>query len=380
MPKRRKRRVLFAFGTRPEAIKLAPVISAARENRAFETVVCLTAQHREMVDQVVRLFDIKTDFDLNIMEKGQSLTDLTHHLLLRMREVIQKVDPSCLVVQGDTTTAFAVALQAFYQKVPVAHVEAGLRSHDKYQPYPEEMNRVLISHLGDYHFAPTREAENNLLREGISKTKIFMTGNTVVDALIHIRKRVKLNRYPALEKAMKGKRVILVTAHRRENFGKPLESICRALKKLAWAYPGTEIVYPVHLNPHVWQVVHKELKGVRGVTLLKPLSYEELVFLMDHCYLVITDSGGMQEEAPSFGKPVLVMRNVSERPDGITLGVAKLVGSSESKIFKEAGRLLKDSKAYRNMVKNKNPYGDGKASERIIRVLSKGCIEPWDGK
>lgn len=371
MPRGKKRKILFAFGTRPEAIKLAPVISAARESRAFETAVCLTAQHREMVDQVVRLFDIKTDFDLNIMEKGQSLTDLTHNLLPRVREVIQEVSPACLVVQGDTTTAFAVALQAFYQKVPVAHVEAGLRSHDKYQPYPEEMNRVLISHLCDYHFAPTRESQKNLLREGVPLPRIFMTGNTVVDALIHIRKRIRAKGGGRLEKAVEGKRVILVTAHRRENFGKPLESICHALKKLAWSYPGTEIVYPVHLNPRVQQVVNQELRGVKGITLLPPLSYEEFVFLMDTCYLIITDSGGIQEEAPSFGKPVLVMREVSERPDGIALGVAKLVGTSERKIYREAGRLLKDAQAYRSMIKNKNPYGDGRASERIVRVLSR---------
>jgi len=366
----RKIRVLFVFGTRPEALKLAPVVLAAQKDKRFRTSVCLTAQHREMVDQVLGLFRIKPHFDLNLMEKGQTLGDLTQRLFARMEPVLHRVKPDIILVQGDTTTAFAVALKAFYHKIPVGHVEAGLRSHDKYHPFPEEINRVLISHLADFHFAPTQEAKGNLLREGVTKQKVFVTGNTVVDALRHVRPQIGKIRVPAACQYPVSQKMILVTAHRRESFGKPLQAICRALRRLAAAFPDTEIVYPVHLNPQVQGTVNRELKGRPRIHLVPPLSYEEFLVLMERCFLILTDSGGIQEEAPSFGKPVLVMRDVSERPDGIRLGVAKLVGTSESRIYGEASRLLKSPKVYSAMVKKKNPYGDGKASQRILDIIS----------
>ncbi len=369
MSGRRKFKLLIVLGTRPEALKLAPIILEARKNKSFMTFVCLTAQHREMVDQVLKLFRIKVDFDLNLMEKGQSLGDLTHRLFSKIQKVINRVKPDVIVIQGDTTTAFAVALKAFYERIPVAHVEAGLRSHDKYHPFPEEANRVLISHLADYHFAPTEEARKNLLHEGISPKKIWVTGNTVVDALELIRPSLNGRALPYLNKDSEKRKLILVTAHRRESFGKPLRSICAALRDLSAKHPDIEIVYPVHLNPQVQRVVFKELKGKKGIRLVNPLSYEEFARLMDRAYLILTDSGGIQEEAPSFKTPVLVMRDVSERPDGLLLGVAKLVGTSREKIVREASRLIEDPKAYAEMIKSRNPYGDGKASGRILSAL-----------
>ncbi len=364
-------RILFVFGTRPEALKLAPVILAAKRDTRFQTSVCLTAQHRQMVDQVLGLFRIRPDFDLNLMEKGQTLGDLTQRLFRRMEPVLKKARPDVLLVQGDTTTAFAVALKAFYHKIPVGHVEAGLRSHNKYRPFPEEINRVLISHLADYHFAPTAEARNNLLHEGIPARKVYVTGNTVVDALNHVKPQIKGLKLPFLSGRDSTQRIIFVTAHRRESFGKPLTAICLALKGLVQKFPDIEIVYPVHLNPEVERTVKKELGGVKGIRLIPPVSYERCLAWIERCYLILTDSGGIQEEAPSFGKPVLVMRDVSERPDGIKLGVAKLVGTSREKIFGEASRLLKDPRAYGRMVKRRNPYGDGKASQRILNTLAK---------
>lgn len=362
--------ILFVFGTRPEAIKLAPVILEAKK-RNYEVKICLTAQHREMVDQVIRLFDIRPDYDLNIMEEKQSLTDLTHRLIIRMRDILKRVKPSLLVIQGDTTTAFAIALQAFYAKIKIAHIEAGLRTHEKYQPYPEEMNRVLISHLADYHFAPTRQAHNNLLREGIPKDRVIVTGNTVVDALLHIRKRVQAAKFPAFEKIVRGKKVVLVTMHRRENIGKPLRAVCMALKKIVSRHPEAVVIFPVHLNPRVRRIVHGILGQANGVCLFRPLPYEEFIFFMERAYLIITDSGGIQEEAPSFGKPVLITRNVSERQEGIDLGIARIVGTSEQRIYREASQLLGDEQARLKMVKQINPYGDGKASQRILRRFDK---------
>ncbi len=364
-------KVLFVFGTRPEALKLAPVIRAFRSDPRFRVWTCLTGQHREMVDQVLRLFNIKTDFDLNLMEKGQTLGDLTSRVFSKMDEVLHHVKPELLFVQGDTTTAFAVALKAFYSRVPVAHVEAGLRTFDKYQPFPEEINRVLISHLADHHFAPTAAARNHLLKEGVPTERVHVTGNTVVDALLSIRSRLRSTRLPVLKRLDPSRKIILVTAHRRESFGKPLRSICAALKAIALEHPDTEIVYPVHLNPNVQEVVREALHGVPRVHLLPPLSYTEFLVLMERSYLILTDSGGVQEEAPSFKKPVLVMREVSERMEGVKMGVAKLVGTDREKIIREASRLLASPAAYRAMAGRKNPYGDGRASARILSMTAK---------
>ncbi len=363
--------LLYVFGTRPEALKLAPVVKESMTRKKIKTVTCLTGQHREMVDQVLSLFKIHPDFDLNIMQQGQSLGDLTHRLLASIQQVITKVKPSCIVVQGDTTSAFVVSLQAFYDKIPVAHVEAGLRSRNKHHPFPEEINRILISHVADFHFPPTRESQMNLLGEGISKKSVFVTGNTIVDALKTVRLNASKQKTPNLDQLPQNKKIILVTAHRRESFGKPFENICRALKQIAEENKDAEIVYPVHLNPKVQEPVFRILKNQRNVRLMPPLSYDEFVVLMDRSYFILTDSGGIQEEAPSFGKPVLVMREVSERPDGIKLGIAKLVGTSQKKIAAESNRLLRNPSAYQAMIKKRNPYGDGNASKRILDVLIK---------
>ncbi len=361
----KKIKLLFVLGTRPEALKLAPVILKARSDKRFQPVVCLTAQHRQMVDQVMHFFKIKPDYDLDLMQKDQTLLSLTQRLLPEIQKVIHEVRPDLLLVQGDTTTAFGVALQAFYEKVSVGHVEAGLRSFDKYQPFPEEINRVLISHLGDFHFAPTSEARHNLLKEGVQAARVFVTGNTVVDALQTTRHML------GSKSTQNKKKLVLVTAHRRESFGAPLREICKALKDIVKLGPEIEIIYPVHLNPKVQKIVFQELRGQKQIKLIDPLSYPDFVRLMDQAYLILTDSGGVQEEAPTFKKPVLVMREVTERPDGITLGVARLVGTSRKKIYQEAKRLLTDPKAYRSMIKNKNPYGDGKASERILDIIAR---------
>lgn len=366
----KKHKLLFVFGTRPEALKMAPVILAAKKDPRFQTFVCLTAQHREMVDQVMKLFHLKPDFDLNIMQPGQTLGDLTHRLFEKIEPVFQKVKPSVVLVQGDTTSAFAIALKAFYDRIPIAHIEAGLRSFNKYHPFPEEVNRVMISHIGDFHFPPTKESEANLLREGVDRKRVFVTGNTVVDALQQVRKRIKGTHLP-LPSQIEGKKMILVTAHRRENFGAPLESICKALKTIHDKFPQSVIVYPVHLNPQVQTIVRKRLEGLDRVLLLPPLSYSQFVRFMDASYIILTDSGGIQEEAPSFRKPALVMREVSERPDGIKLGVAKLVGTSTQKIVSEVSRLMTSPAAYKKMVRGKNPYGDGNASKRILNILAK---------
>lgn len=362
---------MIVFGTRPEALKLAPVIAAFQRDPRFCVRTCLTGQHREMVDQVLRLFKIHVDFDLDLMVKGQSLSDLTSRLFPKMETVLLKVKPDLIMVQGDTTTAFAVALKAFYERIPIAHVEAGLRTFNKYHPFPEEINRILISHLGDFHFAPTLQARNNLMREGIPAKRIFVTGNTVVDALREVRANLASAESGLPAELPANKRIILVTAHRRESFGKPMLAILGALKILAKTHPDVEIIYPVHLNPNVQTVVHKKLQGLRNVHLWRPLSYLAFLKLMEKSYLILTDSGGVQEEAPSFGKPVLIMREVSERGEGIRLGIAKLVGTSTVKIVREAERLLNSKTAYQKMVGRKNPYGDGHSSERIIRLIAR---------
>lgn len=373
--------VLTVFGTRPEAIKLAPVVKAL-EGRPdlFRSSVCVTAQHREMLDQALSLFEIRPDYDLNIMKQGQDLYEITTEVLLKLKGFFQSVRPDLVLVQGDTTTTFGASLSAFYEKIPLAHVEAGLRTHDKYRPFPEEINRRLTSGLADYHFAPTEQAKSHLLREGISEAHIFVTGNTVIDALLWT---VKKQSSPEYRQRMKNffserippsahpRRMILVTAHRRESFGEGFENICRALKEIVRRNADVEIVYPVHLNPRVREPVRRIIGDVDRIHLIDPLDYEPFVHLMNQSYLILTDSGGIQEEAPSLGKPVLVMREVTERPEAIEAGTAKLVGSKQEGIIEETQKLLDCSEAYRKMSTIQNPYGDGASAERITRILSR---------
>lgn len=368
-----RRKILVVFGTRPEAIKLAPVISELRRHPdEFTTRVCVTAQHREMLDQVLTIFRVRTHHDLDIMKKGQSLEDVTSRVLYGMKEVLARERPDMMLVQGDTTTVMAAALAAFYANVPVGHVEAGLRTWNKRSPFPEEINRVVATHLTDIHFAPTQQARKNLLREGVDPKSIHVTGNTVIDALYHVRTAVahsqeKYRRaFPEIDFS---RRMLLITGHRRENFGEGFLSICRAIRTIARRHPDLEVVYPVHLNPNVQRPVHEILDGWRNVHLLSPQPYLPFVFLMNSSEIILTDSGGVQEEAPSLGKPVLVMRNHTERPEAVIAGTVRLVGTSERKIVGEIDRLLNDRKAYLAMSKAHNPYGDGKASGRIIRAL-----------
>jgi UDP-N-acetylglucosamine 2-epimerase (non-hydrolysing) len=365
-----KRRVVFCFGTRPEAIKLAPVIQElARHPKEFETVVLVTAQHRHMLDQVLCVFDIEPDYDLNLMKKGQSLSDVTSGVLRGVERVLKRGRPDMVIVQGDTTSALASALAAFYQRIPVGHVEAGLRTNDKYSPYPEEMNRRLVSSLADLHFAPTRGAKENLLREGVPRGRIRVTGNTVVDALKAVLQSKAKWHVPVLDVIAPQNRVILVTAHRRESFGAGFESICRALRMIVRRNTDVEVVYPVHLNPNVRKPVRAILGGVPGIHLIEPLEYLPFVRLMERAYLILTDSGGIQEEAPALGKPVLVMRDVTERPEAVKAGTAKLVGTDPDVIVLTTERLLRSGDAYRKMARARNPFGDGRASARIAGAL-----------
>ncbi len=372
---RNKFKILLIFGTRPEAIKLAPLIKEFEKYaEIFETKVCITAQHREMLDQVLKFFKIKPDFDLNIMKPNQSLSELTANMIKEIEPVLQNFRPDLVFVQGDTTTAFVGALSAFYQKVSIAHIEAGLRSFNKYSPFPEEINRVLVGHLADYHFAPTEKAKENLFNENIKKN-VYVVGNTVIDALFLgldiIKKQGEEKFYKFFNFLDFSKKIILVTGHRRESFGKPFENICNALKEIAQKHKDVEIVYPVHLNPNVRKPVFEILKGTENIHLIEPLEYPYLIWLMNKSYLVLTDSGGIQEEAPSLGKPVLVMREVTERTEGIEAGTAKLVGTNREKIAEEVSLLLEDKNEYRKMSKAVNPYGDGKASERIREIIEK---------
>jgi UDP-N-acetylglucosamine 2-epimerase (non-hydrolysing) len=368
-----RKKVLVVFGTRPEAIKLAPVIRELLAHSGdFITRVCVTAQHREMLDQVLSIFKIRTHYDLDIMQKGQSLEDVTSKVLLGMREVLIRERPDVVLAQGDTTTVMAAALAAFYAGVPVGHVEAGLRTWNKRSPFPEEINRVIATHLADLHFAPTRQSRDNLLREGIPRDRIFVTGNTVIDALFHVRSTVARSRlefeaeFPGIDFS---RRMILVTGHRRENFGAGFLNICQAIRTVARHHPEVEIVYPVHLNPNVQRPVRSMLGGHSNVHLLDPQPYLPFVFLMDCSYLILTDSGGVQEEAPSLGKPVLVMRHHTERPEAVKAGTVRLVGTSSRKIVTEIERLMANRRAYLTMSRAHNPYGDGKSSPRIVRVL-----------
>jgi len=377
----RLKKILLVFGTRPEAIKLAPVINRLKKHKSeFAVTVCVTAQHRQMLDQVLSIFRISPDYDLDIMRKNQDLFDITIKSLKGLKEVFETVRPDIVLAQGDTTTAFIAGLAAFYLKIPIGHVEAGLRTYDKYSPFPEEKNRHLLSVLADYHFAPTQLSRSNLLHEGIPGEKIWVTGNTVIDALLEVvRRQEQGSSRKVLEHYFKKQwnltlglthsKLILVTGHRRENFGEGFENICKALRAIAEKKSDAVIVYPVHLNPNVQRPVKRILRGIKNIYLIEPLEYEQFVFLMNNSYLILTDSGGIQEEAPSLGKPVLVMRNTTERPEGIEAGAVKLVGTDQNNIVRGAVDLLEDSALYERMTKSINPYGDGRASERITDVL-----------
>jgi UDP-N-acetylglucosamine 2-epimerase (non-hydrolysing) len=367
-------KVLVVFGTRPEAIKMAPVVKALARTRRFEVRVCVTAQHRQMLDQVLDLFGIRPDFDLNLMKAGQSLTDITTGVLNALPEVLSSFKPERVLVHGDTTTTLAASLAAFYAGIPVGHVEAGLRTGNLRAPWPEEANRKITGVLTDLHFAPTERNRENLLREGTPDDRIYVTGNTVVDALLSVAHQLDTDqrlreecraRFPFLDTS---RRLILVTGHRRESFGAGFERICRALSRLA-VRDDIQIVYPVHLNPNVQRPVRKWLEGIENVHLIEPVDYLPFVYLMQRAHLVLTDSGGIQEEAPSIGKPVLVMRETTERPEAVAAGTIRLVGTDDDTIVGEAARLLDAPDEYLRMSAARNPYGDGRAAERIVSIL-----------
>ncbi len=372
--------VLTIFGTRPEAIKLAPVIKALQSHPGqFRCSVCVTAQHREMLDQVLHLFQIKPDHDLNIMKPRQDLFGLTSDILVGLRDLFKKARPDLVLVQGDTTTTLAASLAAFYGKIRVGHVEAGLRTYDKHRPFPEEINRHLTSVVSDLHFAPTERAKRHLLAEGVPEGTVFVTGNTVIDALLWILERQSNPEEQArmedffrrsFDLSTRHPRLILVTAHRRESFGEGFENICQALREIALKNPDVQIIYPVHLNPNVQEPVRRIIGDAQGIRLIEPVEYEPFVYLMNRAYFILTDSGGIQEEAPSLGKPVLVMREVTERPEAMEAGTARLVGSGREGIIQEAQKLLDDPAEYSRMANRQNPYGDGRASERIVEILS----------
>lgn len=370
--------VAFIFGTRPEAIKLAPVILAMKGHRELAGKVCVTAQHRQMLDQVLEVFGIVPDADLNLMQPGQTLGGLTSRAMAALDAYLASERPDMVMVQGDTTTVFCATLAAFYHHIPVAHVEAGLRTGNLQAPWPEEANRVLTSRLASLHFAPTRTAKENLLREGVADESIRVTGNTVIDALLLAVRQVRKNPpeipgWPQADVALDGRQMVLITGHRRENFGDGLDSICRAIAELARRFPEARFVYPVHLNPNVRQPVGQILAGAGrdNIHLIEPLPYLPFVHLMDRSTLILTDSGGVQEEAPSLGKPVLVMREETERAEAIEAGAARLVGTDSGRIVAEVSRLLSDANARSQMARSVNPYGDGKASERIIEACVK---------
>lgn len=370
-----KKKILSVFGTRPEAIKMAPVVKALEGEATVESKVCVTAQHRQMLDQVLSLFDIAPDFDLDLMKPGQGLTDITANVILGMRQVLQDWRPDLILVHGDTTTTFAASLAAYYEKVPVGHVEAGLRTGNIYSPWPEEMNRRLTGRISVAHFVPTEKARQNLLSEGVPDAQINVTGNTVIDALLKVTDRVCTDEVLKLDLAEKfpflddAKKLILVTGHRRENFGDGFENICHALKSLG-EREDVQIVYPVHLNPNVQEPVRRILSDCSQVHLIDPLDYLPFVYLMTRSYLIITDSGGVQEEAPSLGKPVLVMRDTTERPEAVEAGTVRLVGTNSARIVAEANDLLDNAKTYQVMSQAHNPYGDGLAANRIAEILS----------
>lgn len=363
---------MFVFGTRPEGIKMAPIIKAIKKRSDMECVICITAQHRQMLDQVLNLFEIEPDYDLNIFKPGQSLTEITTRAMEGLEEVIKKERPDVLLVQGDTTTVFSGALAAFYQKVKIGHVEAGLRSGNLYSPYPEEANRKLTGILTNFHFAPTERNKQNLLKEDYPEENIYITGNTVIDALKYaVKKDYDFGNLVLDSMDYENKRVILLTSHRRENIGQPMENIFKAVNDIVLKYSDVEVVFPVHLNPKVRDIANKMLGDNQHVHLIEPLDYEPFTNLMAKSYIVVTDSGGLQEEAPTLGKPVLVVREETERPEGVESGTAKLVGTSYELLYENLDLLLKDSKEYERMAKSVNPYGDGDASDKIVEILRK---------
>ena len=381
------KKVMLVFGTRPEAIKMAPLVKEfQKQKERIETVVCVTGQHREMLDQVLEIFDIKPDYDLNIMKQGQDLYDVTARVLTGMREVLKEVKPDVVLVHGDTTTSTAAALATFYQQIPVGHVEAGLRTHNIYSPWPEEMNRLLTGRLATYHFSPTPLSRNNLIKESIDDRNIIVTGNTVIDALYWVVDKIKNNKElnneleNVLSKAgydvnrlNNGKKLVLITGHRRENFGHGFINMCTAIKDLMVKHPDVDFVYPMHLNPNVRKPIHEvfgeNLSGLKNMFFIEPLEYLSFVYLMEKSSIVLTDSGGIQEEAPGLGKPVLVMRNTTERPEALNAGTVKLVGTDYNKIVNEVSSLIDDKAAYEKMSKAVNPYGDGLACGRIVNAL-----------
>ena len=377
--------ILLVFGTRPEAIKMAPLVKEFQKYpETFKTIVCVTGQHREMLDQVLRIFDIQPDYDLNIMKQGQDLYDVTARVLTGMRDVLKETRPDIVLVHGDTTTSTAAALAAFYQQIPVGHVEAGLRTHNIYSPWPEEMNRQITGRIATYHFAPTSLSKDNLLQEGVSEERIIVTGNTVIDALYMVVEKIKNDGILSceLEKVLKasgydigrlsdGRKLVLITGHRRENFGDGFISMCKAIKSLSEKYPEVDFVYPMHLNPNVRKPIYEVFGESQRANLffIEPLEYLSFVYLMEKSAIVLTDSGGIQEEAPGLGKPVLVMRDTTERPEALEAGTVKLVGTDYDKIVNEVSGLLDSQEYYEKMSKAINPYGDGKACSRIVKAL-----------
>lgn len=367
-----KTKILFAFGTRPEAIKMAPVIvELKRRSSEFTTVVCVTAQHREMQDQAIKVFGIKPDYDLNLMKPGQSLNEIASRVLQRIGEVLEKEKPDYVLVQGDTSTAFAASIAAFHLHIPVGHVEAGLRTYQKHSPFPEEVNRKMISVLADFHFAPTEHAKHNLLKEGYNIYSIFVTGNTVIDSLFWVLKHTKPQTYsiPELRNVPSEAPIILLTGHRRENFGGGLQDICIGIKSIAEKYSKFHIIYPVHLNPNVQNPVYSILGNIKNVHLIEPMGYVPFVHLMKKARFIISDSGGIQEEATALGKPVLVMRNVTERPEAIEVGICKLVGTNPKRLLSEATLLIEDENEYQKLSGANNIFGDGFAAKRIVDAL-----------
>lgn len=378
---------MLVFGTRPEAIKMAPLVKEFQKHpEAFQTIVCVTGQHRQMLDQVLQLFEITPDYDLNIMKQGQDLYDVTARVLTGMRDVLKEAQPDVVLVHGDTTTSTAAALAAFYQQIPVGHVEAGLRTHNIYSPWPEEMNRQITGRIATYHFAPTPLSRQNLLAEGVADEKIAVTGNTVIDALYWVVNKIKNDNTLNTEltevlkqagydtsRLANGKKLVLITGHRRENFGDGFINMCTAIKDLTQKYPEVDFVYPMHLNPNVRKPIHEvfgeDLSNLGNMFFIEPLEYLSFVFLMEKTTIVLTDSGGIQEEAPGLGKPVLVMRDTTERPEALSAGTVKLVGTDYNKIVNEVSTLLNEASAYEKMSKSVNPYGDGLACERIIQKL-----------
>ncbi|WP_018237834.1 non-hydrolyzing UDP-N-acetylglucosamine 2-epimerase [Ensifer sp. BR816] len=367
-------KILTVFGTRPEAIKMAPLVRALREQPTIDARVCVTAQHRQMLDQVLELFDIEPNYDLDIMKPGQSLSGITSEILIRIEPILKGFSPDMVLVHGDTSTTLATTLASYYQQIPIGHVEAGLRTGNIYSPWPEEANRKLTAALTRLHFAPTEESRLNLLKEGVSNSEIHVTGNTVIDALLQVRNRLETDTQLASDLAarfsfLRGGRLVLITGHRRENFGEGFERICSAIQQLSEEFPSDDFVYPVHLNPNVRQPVERILNGLPNVHLIEPLEYLPFVYLMTRAHIILTDSGGIQEEAPSLGKPVLVMRDTTERPEAVKAGTVKLVGTDLGQIVAGVRQLMNDQSAYDQMAFAHNPYGDGQACTRILSAI-----------